>query len=125
MPAKPPFSAEVSVSSTSYTPAAFRDEHYMPCRPTADIARFLQEQLSVERLNKTNKDLWFAGRPMPPRPLNYQVPTSRNIAPDERIDMHMVWEHSAHPFETDPAIPSEPSILGVSLDLRGTLSLHI
>ncbi|RDH29566.1 hypothetical protein BDQ94DRAFT_182339 [Aspergillus welwitschiae] len=94
MPGNAPFSAEASISSTPYTPATFRDEHYTPCRPTADIPRFLQKDLSVERLNKINKDLWLAGRPMPPRPLNYQVATSRVIVPDERIDMHMVWEHS-------------------------------
>lgn len=94
MPAKVPFSAEVSISSKSCTPAAFRDEHNAPCKPAADFPRFLQKDLSVERLNQIQKDLWLAGRPMPPRPLNYQVATSRHIVPDERIDMHMVWENS-------------------------------
>ncbi|GKZ98544.1 hypothetical protein AnigIFM59636_003534 [Aspergillus niger] len=94
MPAKPPFSPESSISSTSYTPAAFRDERSTPCRPTADISRFLRKDVSVERLNIIDKYLWLAGQPMPPRPLNYQAATSRDIIPDERIDMHLVWEHS-------------------------------
>ncbi|KAL2840902.1 hypothetical protein BJX68DRAFT_258278 [Aspergillus pseudodeflectus] len=94
MPKEPPFDAAVSISSTSYTPAAFRDEHYTLCRPMEDLPRFLQKDLSVERLNKIHKYLWLAGRPMPPRPLNYQAATSRGIVPDERIDMHLVWESS-------------------------------
>jgi hypothetical protein len=94
MPEKPPFSAEVSISTASTMPASFRDEHYTPCNPTANIFSFLQEDLSCKRLNKVHKYLWLAGRPMPPRPLNYQVATSREIVSDERIDMHMVWENS-------------------------------
>jgi hypothetical protein len=46
----------------------------------------------VDRLNKIDEYLWLAGRPMPPRPLNYQVAASREIMTDERIDMHLVWE---------------------------------
>lgn len=94
MPSKAPFSTEVSISSTSYTPATFRDEYYTICRPTGDFPHFLQKDLSVERLNKIHKYLWLAGRPMPPRPLNYQVATSRAIVLDERIDMHLIWENS-------------------------------
>ncbi|GAT22370.1 hypothetical protein RIB2604_01504030 [Aspergillus luchuensis] len=94
MPTKPPFSVDVSISSTFYTPAAIRDEYYTPYSPTTDTSRFLQNDLSVECLNRIHKYLWLAGRPMPPRPLNYQTATSRQIVLDERIDMHMVWEPS-------------------------------
>lgn len=94
MPRKPPFSVDVSIPSTFYTPAAIRDEYYTPYSPTTDTSRFLQNDLSVECLNRIHKYLWLAGRPMPPRPLNYQTATSRQIVPDERIDMHMVWEPS-------------------------------
>ncbi|PYH37328.1 uncharacterized protein BO87DRAFT_404404 [Aspergillus neoniger CBS 115656] len=94
MSTKPPFSVDVSIPSTFYTPAAIRDEYYTPYSPTTDTSRFLQNDLSVECLNRIHKYLWLAGRPMPPRPLNYQTATSRQIVPDERIDMHMVWEPS-------------------------------
>lgn len=94
MPEKVPFNDDVSILSTSYMPAAFRDEHYTLYSPTADILHFLQKDLSVEHLNRIHKYLWLAGRPMPPRPLNYQAATSRDIVPDERIDMHLIWEHS-------------------------------
>ncbi|OGE47077.1 hypothetical protein PENARI_c067G10687 [Penicillium arizonense] len=94
MPENVPFNNDVSILSTSYMPAAFRNEHYTLYKPTADIPRFLERDLSVEDLNKIHKYLWLAGRPMPPRPLNYQAATSRDIVPDERISMHLVWEHS-------------------------------
>ncbi|OQD68822.1 hypothetical protein PENDEC_c030G01277 [Penicillium decumbens] len=35
--------------------------------------------------------LWVAGRPMPPRPLHYQLLLSREILVTEQMDMHLVW----------------------------------
>jgi hypothetical protein len=62
--------------------------------PTEEIQRFLKKDLMVNKLNHIDKYLWLAGQPMPPKPLNYQIATSREITVDERIDMHMVWEQS-------------------------------
>ncbi|KAK3364339.1 hypothetical protein B0T25DRAFT_493121 [Lasiosphaeria hispida] len=50
-----------------------------------------EADLSVKRLNDIYDWLWLAGRPMPPRPLNYQQSASREIVLDERADMHLVW----------------------------------
>ena len=35
--------------------------------------------------------LWFAGRPMPPRPLHYQLLLRRDIFVTERMDQHLIW----------------------------------
>ncbi|KAJ6137335.1 hypothetical protein N7471_003821 [Penicillium samsonianum] len=74
-------------------PASARTDHKL-VSPTEEIHRFLKKDLMVNKLNKIDQYLWLAGQPMPPKPLNYQIATSREIAVDERIDMHMVWEHS-------------------------------
>ncbi|KAB2107956.1 hypothetical protein AG0111_0g3840 [Alternaria gaisen] len=53
---------------------------------------FLEKELSVPRLNYVHDFLWLAGRPMPPRALNYQVASSRAITVTEDINLHLVWE---------------------------------
>ncbi|KAJ5689819.1 hypothetical protein N7462_004211 [Penicillium macrosclerotiorum] len=75
-------------------PASIRSLQHGLVRPTDDTESFLQKDLCVDKLNKIDQYLWLAGRPMPPRPLNYQIATSREIVVDERIDMHLVWEYS-------------------------------
>ena len=72
-------------------PASFRDDHLTFHAPLSDISQFLHQDLSVQRLNDIQKWLWLAGRPMPPRPLNYQISVSRQIIVDEKVDMHLVW----------------------------------
>ncbi|KXG50589.1 uncharacterized protein PGRI_043560 [Penicillium griseofulvum] len=74
-------------------PASARMNHKL-VSPTEDIQRFLKKDLMVNKLNHIDKYLWLAGQPMPPKPLNYQIATSREIAVDERIDMHMciTWD---------------------------------
>ncbi|KAF4470038.1 subtilisin-like serine protease [Fusarium albosuccineum] len=57
-----------------------------------DIIRFLEKDLSVPRLNDIHDELWVAGRPMPPRPLHYQLAASRAITLTEDIHLHLVWE---------------------------------
>jgi len=72
-------------------PASFTDDDLMFHAPLNEISKFLQLDLSVQRLNDIQEYLWLAGRPMPPRPLNYQVSVSRQIIVDEKADMHLVW----------------------------------
>ncbi|KAJ5336728.1 hypothetical protein MYU51_005829 [Penicillium brevicompactum] len=72
-------------------PASFRDEKHEFHAPLNDIPTFLHQDLSVQRLNNIQKWLWLAGRPMPPRALNYQISVSRQIIVDEKVDMHLVW----------------------------------
>jgi hypothetical protein len=75
-------------------PASSQTSQHLLIRPTEDIQNFLKKDLRVERLNHIHQYLWLAGRPMPPKPLNYQLATSRQIVADQRIDMHLVWESS-------------------------------
>ncbi|KAJ5160765.1 uncharacterized protein N7482_007769 [Penicillium canariense] len=95
-----PFSKETFSSSddlepaTRLLPASSRTPQHSLARPTEDIQGFLKKDLCVDRLNYIHQYLWLAGRPMPPKPLNYQLATSRQIVVDQRIDMHLVWEHS-------------------------------
>ncbi|KAJ5124175.1 uncharacterized protein N7515_008000 [Penicillium bovifimosum] len=72
-------------------PASFRDDDLSLLAPLSDTSKFLHLDLSVQRLNDIQEYLWLAGRPMPPRPLNYQISVSRTIIVDEKIDMHLVW----------------------------------
>lgn len=72
-------------------PASFRDDKLVFHAPLNDISTFLHQDLSVQRLNRIQEWLWLAGRPMPPRPLNYQISVSRQIIVDEKVDMHLVW----------------------------------
>ncbi|KAJ5131287.1 uncharacterized protein N7515_007326 [Penicillium bovifimosum] len=75
-------------------PASARTADHQLASPTGEIRNFLKKDLMVDKLNRIGPYLWLAGQPMPPKPLNYQVATCREIAVDERIDMHMVWEDS-------------------------------
>ncbi|KAI0009265.1 hypothetical protein F4779DRAFT_627953 [Xylariaceae sp. FL0662B] len=53
---------------------------------------YLQKELSIPRLNEIHDSLWFAGRPMPPRPLSYQLAAGRLITVSEDVHFHMVWQ---------------------------------
>jgi hypothetical protein len=73
-------------------PASYQENDEILMLPTTNLSEILRRELSVKRLNRIQKYLWLAGRPMPPRPLNYQIAVSREIVVDERMDMHLVWE---------------------------------
>ncbi|KAJ5162600.1 uncharacterized protein N7500_004430 [Penicillium coprophilum] len=91
-----PFGKNVFIDSlpdlVHVLPASVRVDHKR-INPMAEIQIFLKKDLMVNKLNHINQYLWLAGQPMPPKPLNYQLAISREIVVDERIDMHMVWEH--------------------------------
>ncbi|KAF6839084.1 hypothetical protein CPLU01_02098 [Colletotrichum plurivorum] len=72
-------------------PATSRAEHDHITVPRADDAGFLGRELLVRRLNDIQDLLWICGRPMPPRPLHYQVLTSREIYVTENPELHLVW----------------------------------
>ncbi|EFR03111.1 hypothetical protein MGYG_06106 [Nannizzia gypsea CBS 118893] len=73
-------------------PASYRvsDAKGKPCIVTASV-EYIYGDLSVKRLNDVDDWLWLAGRPMPPRPLSYQLACSRNIIINEQADLHLVW----------------------------------
>ncbi|ROV90934.1 hypothetical protein VMCG_09992 [Cytospora schulzeri] len=52
---------------------------------------FLERELDLRRLDSIFNWLWVTGRPMPPRPLHYQLVLGREITVAERMDMHLVW----------------------------------
>ncbi|KID80781.1 uncharacterized protein G6M90_00g005850 [Metarhizium brunneum] len=82
-------------SRRSKTVFHFNDRKSCPMdivqRPKADV-EFLAEELCVPSLNDIHDLLWLAGRPMPPRPLTYQLTASRTIAVVEDINLHLIWE---------------------------------
>ncbi|KAI1824111.1 hypothetical protein F4861DRAFT_507365 [Xylaria intraflava] len=75
----------------SLLPASFRTEHDYLAQPKLYDTRYFQKELGVERLSLLHKWLWLAGRPMPPRPLHYQLLQRREIVIAEQIDLHLVW----------------------------------
>jgi hypothetical protein len=93
-----PFSKDVfndnALHPARLLPATARTAVHTLTNPSEDIQTFLKKDLCVGKLNKIDQYLWLAGLPTPPKPLNYQLATSRQIAVDERIDLHLVWEHS-------------------------------
>jgi hypothetical protein len=81
-------------SLDSLLPASYRTEvDRMPrlYTPSLHDATFLEQELSLQRLDSISGLLWLAGRPMPPRPLHYQLILGREISIAERLDMHLVW----------------------------------
>ena len=56
-----------------------------------NVTTCIEKELDLHRLHNIFAWLWVAGRPMPPRPLHYQLLLSRDIFVTERMDMHLVW----------------------------------
>ncbi|KAF3926110.1 hypothetical protein ABW21_db0202159 [Orbilia brochopaga] len=77
-----------------YLPASYRTKRDLILVPSYDDLEFLQRELLVKRLDDVRKHLWLVGRPMPPRPLHYQLVLSRNIVITETMDLHLVWSGS-------------------------------
>lgn len=63
---------------------------FVPKFPAHDL-QFLENELSVEKLNSIHSSLWKAGRPMPARNLGYQLVLSREVVLTEEMGLHMVW----------------------------------
>lgn len=51
----------------------------------------VEKELDLQRLNTIFGWLRVVGRPMPPRPLHYQLLLGREIFIAEQMDMHLVW----------------------------------
>lgn len=72
-------------------PASYRNPHDVVEAATLTLD-FLGQELRVDRLNDIHDWLWLAGRPMPPRPLYYQIALRRQIVVHERMDLHLTWD---------------------------------
>lgn len=99
MALKPPFESDfashaiVSNEFSDLLPASTRcpDTHDQCC-PSFNVSQFVARDLCVKRLNDVQEWLWIAGRALPPRPLTFQIAVGRTIVPDQRGEMHVVWE---------------------------------
>ncbi|KAH8164619.1 hypothetical protein CIB48_g3611 [Xylaria polymorpha] len=76
----------------SHLPASHRTKRDHIITPQAD-ANFLGSELLVDRINSVQDWLWMCGRPMPPRPLHYQVVISREITITETPELHLLWSN--------------------------------
>jgi hypothetical protein len=63
--------------------------------PTLDCEKFLDDDLSVRRVEDIAPHLWLAGRPYPPRPLNIQRVLKRDIVATTDASLHLVWTSQA------------------------------
>jgi len=75
-------------------PAATRtiDDELIVPSTSDEVLEFLSKDVLVNKLNKIHKQLWMAGRPMPPRHLCYQIALSRDVVLSEEMDLHLVWK---------------------------------
>ena len=72
-------------------PASYRvpdDDLRAPLIPEIDL---IAKELDLGRIQKIIHLLWLSGRPVPPRPLHYQLALGRRITITERIEIHLVW----------------------------------
>lgn len=72
-------------------PASYRVNHddlHAPAVPESDL---ITSELNVKKLHHVIHLLWLAGRPVPPRPLHYQLVLGRDITIIERMELHLVW----------------------------------
>jgi hypothetical protein len=74
----------------SLLPATFRTKGDNIISPQLNV-EFLERELLVERINRVQDWLWICGRPMPARPIHYQVLLGRNITITENMELHLVW----------------------------------
>jgi hypothetical protein len=72
----------------------FTKDHFLTS-PDFDYERFLDDDLSVERIEDIASHLWLVGRPYPPRPLNLQRVLKRDIVATTDASLHLVWTSQA------------------------------
>lgn len=88
-------------------PASYRTENDDLAASSLDFA-CIKKELALERLDRIIRWLWLAGRPMPPRPLHYQLLLKREIFITEQMDMHLVWSTERMFLKPIPRFLLEP-----------------
>ncbi|KAG8159614.1 hypothetical protein KVR01_010251 [Diaporthe batatas] len=83
--------------------------------PSGRDSVFLKQELDVQRLRSVFHWLWIAGRPMPPRPLHYQLMLGRDIVITEDMNMHLVWTAGRIFLKPVPRYLLEPAFWGECL----------
>ncbi|KAL2126774.1 hypothetical protein VTI74DRAFT_270 [Chaetomium olivicolor] len=76
---------------SSVLPASYRTESDDLAAPARHVTACIDKELDLRRLTSIHDWLWIVGRPMPPRPLHYQLLVRREILVTEQMDMHLVW----------------------------------
>ncbi|RYP03604.1 hypothetical protein DL764_005034 [Monosporascus ibericus] len=104
----------------SLLPASYRtgphQDNLTP--PRLDDMTFIEKELDVGRLNKLSTWLWVAGRPMPPRPLHYQLVLGRDIIVMEQMDLYLVWTTGRLFLKPIPRFLLEPRVWSEYLSCR-------
>jgi hypothetical protein len=54
--------------------------------------QFLELEFDVSKLNHIHKHLWWAGRPVPARPLHKQLMLERTIVVTQQASLHLLWK---------------------------------
>ncbi|KFA45675.1 hypothetical protein S40293_08015 [Stachybotrys chartarum IBT 40293] len=81
----------VATNRSDLFPASVRQAGDLHVQDDIPIAELIEQELDPTQLHQIIHHLWLAGRPVPPRPLHYQVLLGRDVVISERIDMHCVW----------------------------------
>ena len=96
----------------SLLPASYRTELDNLAAANLDV---VNKELDLQKLDKVIGLLWVVGRPMPPRPLHYQLLLSRTIFITEQMDMHLVWTTGRMFLKPIPRIILEPRFWAIHL----------
>jgi len=72
-------------------PTVFLDEEQRIWPSELSVKQCLKLELSVDRLNRIHRHLWWAGRPVPARPLHRQRMLGREIVCTQKADFHLLW----------------------------------
>lgn len=98
----------------SLLPATFRTKGDNVISPQPNI-EFLEQELLVKRINRVQDWLWICGRPMPARPMHYQVLLGRNITITENIELHLVWSKDRIFIKPIPLYLFDPDFWSIHL----------
>ncbi|KAH7008705.1 hypothetical protein EDB80DRAFT_717233 [Ilyonectria destructans] len=103
-------------------PASYGTDNDDLVAPGLDDSTWIKKELDIRRLNKVITWLWVAGRPMPPRPLHYQILVNREIFLTEKMDMHLVWTTGRISLKPLPRFLLEPHFWSHFLHCRPNCS---
>ena len=93
--------------------------------PARWSTEFLEKDLLVTRLDDIASWLWVCGRPMPPRPLHYQLLLSREISVTEDPGLHMVWHKKRIFIKPMPRYLLDPKTSGRIFASRNTETQYL
>jgi uncharacterized membrane protein (DUF485 family) len=120
-----PFRTELIVSTSGLNdllPATARGlnhDLFAPASPPQNL-HFLENELSLKKLNAIHTSLWKAGRPTPARHLGHQLVLSREIVLTEEMGLHLIWGKKAIYIKPLPKFLLVDSFWAANLDALST-----